>query len=87
MPSARTTGKALIVLGSALPGVTYAVARVAVAIDVRYGGPPNQGAMVLAYLSFLGSLALGLLLIATGAFILVRSYWVGRRQLDGPAQG
>ncbi|OJW18883.1 MAG: hypothetical protein BGO49_17685 [Planctomycetales bacterium 71-10] len=81
MPSARTGGF-LIATGLAVPAITYFVALKALAIDAGLGGPPNQGAMVQAWFCMLGSLAIGVLMIVGGIFVLVRS-----RRIPGRGKG
>ena len=72
MPSARTGGF-LIATGLAVPAITYFVALKVLAIDASLGGPPNQGAMVQAWFCVVGSLVVGVLMIAGGIVVLVRS--------------
>lgn len=71
MSAARTSSLILIAAGCALPAGAYVVARIAMSNLAAQGGPPNQGAMVIAYLSVLTSIAVGLLMIAIGAGIFV----------------
>ncbi len=71
MTAARTSSLVLIVIGCALPVVAYLVARIGLSTLSARGGPPDQGAMVVAYFSVLTSIAVGLLMIAIGAGIFV----------------
>ena len=73
MLKAKTNGLALIAIGFALPAVAYVVARIALAADAANGGPPNQGAMVIAYLCVVSSIVVGSLIAAAGLFVLMRS--------------
>lgn len=66
-------GMAAITTGVVLPAAVYGIARVMLASDAAKGGPPNQGAMVIAYLATCAALALGVLLVIAGAIIVVRS--------------
>ena len=64
----------MIAFGFALPGVAYLVARVAMSVIAANARAPDQGAMVVAFLGTVASVGVGLLIIATGTYILVRSY-------------
>lgn len=70
MVSTKSLGVTLIALGIALPVIAYASGHVFNMEVASYGGPPNQGAMVLAYLVILGAVAVGVCLALVG-FILI----------------
>lgn len=79
MRSTRITGLVLIAIGCFVPVATYLVARIAMETIAANGGPPNQGAMVQAFLCVVASIILGLLLMATGTVAFVWSYWSSAR--------
>jgi hypothetical protein len=66
-------GMAAIASGVVLPAAVYGISRVMLASDAAKGGPPNQGAMVIAYLATCGALGLGVLFVIAGVIIVVRS--------------
>jgi hypothetical protein len=71
MVSTKSLGIALIALGIALPVIAYAAGRVFNMEVASYGGPPNQGAMVLAYLVIQGALAVGACLALVGVILIM----------------
>lgn len=81
MPSARIGGF-LVATGLAVPAVAYFVALKVLAIDASLGGPPNQGAMVMAVFCVVGSAVVGVLMVLGGVFVLVRS-----RRIPGRGKG
>ena len=66
-------GLTIIASGCALPVVTFIGALVAMMITAAIDPVPNQGAMLLAGLVFVSSIGIGILMIAIGALVLVRS--------------
>lgn len=68
--SAKPLGIALIAVGIAVPIIAYVAGHVFNKEVASYGGPPNQGAMVLAYLVIQGAFAVGACLALVG-FILM----------------
>ena len=73
MVSARSLGLTLIALGIANPVMAYVAGYVFNSVVVSYGGPPNQGAMVLAYLLIRGALALGACLALMGFVLMIKT--------------
>lgn len=84
MLSAKSSGGLLVATGLAVPAITYFAALKVLAIDAS-GGPPNQGAMVTAFFCVVGSVVVGFLLVASGAFVLFRSCRISgdRKSRDG----
>ncbi len=80
MQSSRTIGLFLVGSGCGLPVLTYGVSHVLLALDAAKGGPPNQGAMVLAYLALVASFGIGILMIVAGAIVYATSFWQKRKQ-------
>lgn len=81
MQSSRTIGLFLVGSGCGLPVLTYGVSHVLLSLEAAKGGPPNQGAMVLAYLALVASFGIGILMIVTGAIVYATSFWQKRKQL------
>ena len=77
----------LVATGCILPIATYIAAKIALKIDSSYGGPPNQGAMVLAVMVCVASIVIGLLLTLAGAYAVVRSTRRPPAASAGPAAG
>ena len=73
MLSKRIVGLGLLVAGLALPAIAYVGGYIYNVNEASYGGPPNQGAMVLAYLAFMISLAVGGCLALAGLVLAVLS--------------
>jgi hypothetical protein len=71
MVSTNSLGITLIALGIAIPVIAYAAGHVFNMEVASYGGPPNQGAMVLAYLVILGALAVGVCLVLAGMIFII----------------
>lgn len=80
MQSSRTIGLFLVGSGCGLPVLTYGVSHVLLALEAAKGGPPNQGAMVLAYLALVASFGIGILMIVAGAIVYATSFWQKRKQ-------
>ena len=74
MTSMRIWGVILLIAGLALPVVAYEGGQYYNSIIASYGGPPNQGAMLTAYLAFLASAALGCFLAGAGLVLTVLSF-------------
>jgi hypothetical protein len=60
-------------LGCLLPLIAYVGGHMYLANLASYGGPPNQGAMVLAYLAFVLSAVLGGVLVLGGLLLIILS--------------
>lgn len=71
MASTKSLGITLIALGIALPVIAYVAGHVFNMEVASYGGPPNQGTMVLAYLMIQGALAVGACLALVGFILLM----------------
>lgn len=71
MISLKSLGVALLSLGIALPVIAYVGGQVFNMNVASYGGPPNQGAMVSAYIAFIVASALGAGMAIAGSVILV----------------
>lgn len=69
MSSRQKLGIWLTLGGLAIPAVTYIGGNLYMANLASYGGPPNQGAMVVAYLAFLASLGIGACVVLAGIVI------------------
>lgn len=67
----KSLGVTLIAVGVALPVVAYVAGHIFNREVASLGGPPNQGAMVLAYLAIQGSLAVGACLALVGFVLLL----------------
>ena len=67
----NSLGVTLIAVGVALPVVVYVAGYIFNREVASLGGPPNQGAMVLAYLAIQGSLAVGACLALVGFVLLL----------------
>ena len=74
MISKRTLGLLLLVTGLALPVIAYVWGQSYNALVASDGGPPNQGAMLTAYLVFLAAAAVGCLLTGAGLAVTVLSF-------------
>jgi len=59
MFSLRTLGLALLITGLALPVIVYVGGHVYNTNLASYGGPPNQGAMILTYFAIVISVVVG----------------------------
>lgn len=59
MNSRRSLSLTLLVIGVLLPVITYFGGHIFNTNLASYGGPPNQGEMVVTYFAFLASLAVG----------------------------
>jgi hypothetical protein len=70
MVSTKSLGLTFIALGFALPAIAYVVGQLFNMEVANFGGPPNQGAMVLAYLVFLGAIVVGVCLAVAGVVLL-----------------
>ena len=79
MVSTRSLGITLIALGIALPVIAYVAGNLFNMEVAGYGGPPNQGAMVLAYLVIQGAIAIGVCLALVGFVILITA---SRKRFD-----
>lgn len=66
-------GLGLLGLGGLLPLITYVGGHSYLANLASYGGPPDQGAMVLAYLIFVLSAVLGGVLAMCGLLLVLLS--------------
>jgi len=73
MRSKKPLGTILVAIGCVVPAVVYVSAKIAIRIDSSYGGPPNQGAMVLAGMAVVSSIIIGLPVTAVGVYFLARS--------------
>ena len=71
MISLKSLGVALLSLGMALPVIAYVAGQVFNMNVASYGGPPNQGAMVSAYIAFIVASALGAGMAFAGLLVLV----------------
>jgi hypothetical protein len=71
MVSTKSLGITLMALGIALPVVAYVAGHVFNMEVASHGGPPNQGAMVLAYLMIRGAIAVGVCLALVGFVFLI----------------
>lgn len=80
MVSKKSLGMMLIALGITLPIVAYVAGHIFNMEVASYGGPPNQGAMVLAYLVIQGSLVIGACLALVGLVLLLAA---PRQRHDG----
>lgn len=83
MLTRQKVGLFLMGFGLALPAIVYGIARIMLMMDSAKGGPPNQGAMVLAYLVIMASFGIGVLLIIIGACVSIFSMWQSRKQSPG----
>ncbi len=72
--SYRTWGLILLIAALALPAMAYEGGQYYNAIIAGYGGPPNQGAMLTAYLIFLASAAFGCFLGGAGLVLTIISF-------------
>ena len=66
-------GLAIVVTGLALPVIAYVGGRVYLADVASYGGPPNQGAMFLAYQALQISVFVGGCLASGGLVFSIMS--------------
>lgn len=71
MISPKTLGAALVSIGLALPPIAYLAGQIFNWNVASYGGPPDQGAMVLAYFGLIVASALGATMTIAGFVILV----------------
>jgi hypothetical protein len=71
MVSTKSLGITLIALGIAIPVIAYVAGHVFTMQVASYGGPPNQGAMVVAYLAIRGALVVGACLAIAGLVLLL----------------
>jgi hypothetical protein len=71
MISLKSLGVALLSLGISLPIIVYVAGQVFNRNVASYGGPPDQGAMVLAYIGFIVASALGAWMAFVGLLVLV----------------
>jgi len=71
MISTKTLGISLIMLAIAVPAVAYVAGHLYNMDVASYGGPPNQGAMALAYFVLQGALAVGVCLGLIGVILLL----------------
>lgn len=69
----NSLGMALIAVGIALPVGAYAAGRVFNMEVASYGGPPNQGAMVGAYLLIQVACVIGACLALAGFFLVMKA--------------
>ena len=67
--SKKLSGLALLACGFALPAIGYTGGRIYADTMASYGGPPNQGVMVLAFLVLASSFLAGFWMILTGAIL------------------
>jgi hypothetical protein len=70
MVSTKSLGLTLVALGIALPASAYVVGQLFNMKVASFGGPPNQGAMVLAYLVLQGAIVVGVCLAVAGLILL-----------------
>jgi hypothetical protein len=73
MKTKKPLGYALLVCGLALPVITYVGGQVYNQNVASYGGPPNQGAMILAFVAFAISVAAGFCMAAVGLVVTLVS--------------
>jgi hypothetical protein len=73
MLSRMKLGLGLLFSGLALPAIVYVGADIYCTNDASYGGPPNQGAMILAYFALVISVALGGCLSLAGLILAALS--------------
>ena len=73
MRTKMVLGLALLFAGLALPAIVYAGGYIYNVNVASYGGPPDQGAMVLAYLAFMISVAVGCCLALAGLVLAALS--------------
>jgi hypothetical protein len=71
MALTKKLGFALLASGVVLPAIVYLGARIYLADLSSYGGPPDQGAMLMAYFAFMFSLAVGGCMALAGLALLI----------------
>lgn len=65
-------GMTLIAVGIALPVIAYVAGHLFNMEVASRGGPPNQGAMVVAYLLFQGALIFGACVALIGLIVMMK---------------
>ena len=71
MSSTKSIGLTLFVTGLALPIIAYVWGQIYHANIASYGGPPNQGAMILAYLVLVAAVIVGGALAIIGSIMTI----------------
>lgn len=67
----KTLGLALLLTGLALPAIVYVGGHIYNTTVASYGGPPNQGAMILAYFALVISVAVGGCMALAGLVVTI----------------
>jgi hypothetical protein len=71
MSSTKLTGLTLFFTGLTLPIIAYVWGQIYNANIASYGGPPNQGAMILAYLVLVAAVIVGGALAIIGSIMTI----------------
>ena len=74
MLSKRAIGVGLCFSGLVLPALAYVGGHIYNANVASYGGPPNQGAMILAYFAWMISIGVGCCLALAGGILVILSF-------------
>ena len=69
MLSKKTLSLTLLLLGLALPVIAYVGGQIYNADVASYGGPPNQGAMVMAFFVLAISVVVGSCMVLTSLIV------------------
>ena len=71
MSSTKLTGLTLFVTGLGLPIIAYVWGQIYNANIASYGGPPDQGAMILAFLVLVAAVIVGGALAIIGSIMII----------------